>query len=77
MSITPGQCKAARELLGWQQSELAYDMGVSQTDISLFETGKGRLAAGYKMSIRRAMEFAGVEFLAHGGAPAVRLREAR
>jgi transcriptional regulator with XRE-family HTH domain len=75
MSITPGQCKAARELLGWQQSELAYDMGVSQGDISLFEAGRGRLAAGHKMSIRRAMESAGIEFMASGGAPGVRMRE--
>jgi hypothetical protein len=29
MSITPSQCKAARELLGWRQSELAYVLGVS------------------------------------------------
>jgi hypothetical protein len=30
-------------LLGWQQRELAYDIGVGQGDISLFEAGSGRL----------------------------------
>jgi transcriptional regulator with XRE-family HTH domain len=74
--ITPGQCKAARELLGWAQSELAYDMSVSQTDISLFEAGRGRLAVGDKIAIQRSLESAGVEFLALiGGGPYVRLRE--
>jgi transcriptional regulator with XRE-family HTH domain len=77
MSITPGQCKAARELLGWQQSELAYDLGVTQTDISLFEAGKRGRALGERAAIQRTLEAAGVEFIAeNGGGAGVRLRKA-
>ena len=78
MSITPEQCKSARELLGWQQSELAYDLGISQTDISLFEAGKGRRALGERVAIQRVLEQAGIEFIAqNGGGPGVRLRDPR
>jgi hypothetical protein len=54
MKMTPEQCRSARELLGWQQSELAYDSGMSQTDISLFEAGKGRRAYGQQVEHRSA-----------------------
>jgi transcriptional regulator with XRE-family HTH domain len=43
MTITPEQVKAARELLGWSQADLAAQVGVSDTTISLFERGQGRL----------------------------------
>ena len=78
MKITPEQCKSARELLGWQQSELAYDSGMSQTDISLFEAGKGRRAFGEQIAIQHALEQAGVEFLSENGeGPGVRLRKSK
>lgn len=76
--MTPGQCKAARELLGWQQSELAYDLGMSQADISLFEAGKGRRDVCEKAAIRTALESAGVEFVAENAKGAgVRLRKSQ
>ena len=76
MSITPGQCKAARELLCWEQSELAYDLGVSLMDISLFEAGKKQRAIGERAAIQRVLEQAGVEFVAqNGGGSGVRLRK--
>jgi transcriptional regulator with XRE-family HTH domain len=78
MKMTPEQCRSARELLGWQQSELAYDSGMSQTDISLFEAGRGRRAYGQQIAIQHAFEQAGVEFLSgKGAAPGVRLRKSK
>jgi transcriptional regulator with XRE-family HTH domain len=78
MKITPEQCKSARQLLGWQRSELAYDSGMSQTDISLFEAGKGRRAFGEQIAIQLALEQGGVEFLSEkGDGPGVRLRKSK
>ena len=78
MKMTPEQCRSARELLGWQQSELAYDSGMSQTDISLFEAGKGRRAYGQQVAIQHALEQGGVEFVSENGeGPGVRLRKSK
>ena len=73
---TGEQLRAARAMLGWEQSELAYDLGVSQIDISLFEAGKKQRAIGERAALQRVLEQAGIEFVAqHGGGAAVRLRE--
>ena len=66
MTITPGQTKAARELLGWSQEVLAACLGVSSAAVVLFETS-GRLAKNLRREdILEILETAGVEFLAGG-----------
>jgi transcriptional regulator with XRE-family HTH domain len=71
MTITPGQTKAARELLGWPQDVLAACLGVSGAAIDLFESS-GRLAQDlHREDILEILEAAGIEFLAGG----VMLRE--
>jgi DNA-binding XRE family transcriptional regulator len=73
MSITREQIKAARNLLGRWQSDLAGKVGVSERAIRLFEGGESAprldLAA-----IRAALEAAGVVFIAEG-ASVVRRRK--
>jgi DNA-binding XRE family transcriptional regulator len=76
MSITPGQVKAARRLLGWSQADLAGHVGVSATSIWAFESGKPRSSTLDLSLFCSALEAAGVEFTAIGSAPAVRLRKA-
>jgi predicted transcriptional regulator len=72
MTITAGQCRAARGLLGISQGELAKVSGVSQRAISDFEAGattapmRANLAA-----IIGAFEKLGVEFIQDG----VRLKQ--
>ena len=66
MTITPGQTKAARELLGWSHEVLAATLGVSGAAVLLFETS-GRLSKNlHREDILEILEAAGVEFLAGG-----------
>jgi ribosome-binding protein aMBF1 (putative translation factor) len=66
MTITPGQTKAARELLGWSHEVLAACLGVSGAAVALFETS-GRLSKNlHRQDIQEILEAAGVEFLAGG-----------
>jgi transcriptional regulator with XRE-family HTH domain len=76
MMITPGQVKAARQLLGWSRSELGGQMGVSESTIAKFENGKPRSAAIDLAAVRAALESAGVIFVEENGeGPGVRLRK--
>jgi transcriptional regulator with XRE-family HTH domain len=76
-SINPIQCRAARGILGWSQSDLASRAGVSTPTVSVFETGKRETHANNLAAIRRAFEDAGVELLAptERRGPGVSLRE--
>jgi transcriptional regulator with XRE-family HTH domain len=71
-SLSPEQVKAAREILGWSQAELAAKLGVSETAVTLFEREKRRLLALDVSAVRNALEAAGVEFTG-GAEPGVRL----
>ena len=73
-TVSPEQIKAARELLGWSQAELATKLGVSETAVGLFEREKRRLLALDVGELRNALESAGVEFT-NFGEPGVRLKE--
>jgi transcriptional regulator with XRE-family HTH domain len=75
MTITPAQFKAARLLLGWTQSELGGQAGVSATTVAYAETDRPRRRPTGLPAIRRALEDAGVEFIAEHGAAGVRLRK--
>jgi transcriptional regulator with XRE-family HTH domain len=75
--FTDAQCRAARGLLAWSQSDLASKSGVSRATVADFETGKRQPIANNLAAIRAVFEAAGVIFLDDGqsidGGPGVRL----
>ncbi|NBB82690.1 MAG: helix-turn-helix domain-containing protein [Alphaproteobacteria bacterium] len=73
--ISPGQCRAARGLLGWSQGDLQAASMVGKKTIADFERGARQPYARTLADIRRALETAGITFIdANGGGPGVRLR---
>ena len=80
ITITAAQLRAARAMLGWMQSRLANASGVSLPTIKRIEPGNGPLPvrASTAKALTKALERAGVEFIAeNGGGPGVRLRKRR
>jgi transcriptional regulator with XRE-family HTH domain len=77
VTITPKQCKAARELIGWTQGRLANAAGVSRATIHKGEEDGSRLSDWAQRAIRAAIESAGVQFIAASGGGGVRLKEPR
>jgi transcriptional regulator with XRE-family HTH domain len=74
--VTPGQCRAARGLLGWNQQELARRARVGIVTVHQLEAGVSQPRRSTLDVIRRAFESAGVEFIdENGGGPGVRLRK--
>lgn len=76
--LSPRLCRAARALLGWQQSNLATESGVSKSTISAFEQREetSRLATMNNRALVSTFEKAGVEFIAeNGGGAGVRLKK--
>jgi DNA-binding XRE family transcriptional regulator len=75
MSITPEQCKSARELLGWTRSGLARAAHVGRTTVDTFERGAGPRSGWVLAVLRATLESAGIEFddKGHG----VRMREGK
>lgn len=69
--------KAARALLGWEQTDLAKKAGVAVSTIRRMESFPGEVGArtGTLSQVQRALEKAGMEFL-DDGSPGVRLRRA-
>ena len=75
--LTPLQMKAARELLGWSQMDVANRVGLSEWVVGFFERGERLIRARYLRRMRSIFETAGVEFIAeNGGGAGVRLRKA-
>ena len=73
--MTPEQCRAARGLLNWTQSELAKAAAVGIVTVRQVEAGTASPRRATLQVMRRALEDAGVEFIdANGGGPGVRLR---
>ncbi|CUW39674.1 conserved protein of unknown function [Magnetospirillum sp. XM-1] len=72
------QLKAARALVGWEQSDLAAAAGVAVGTIRRMESIEGPIRGQHEtvMKVQQALEAAGIEFLNHG-APGVRLRPSR
>jgi transcriptional regulator with XRE-family HTH domain len=78
MTIGPEQCRAARGLVNWSQDALAAASSVSKATIANFELGKSAPINATRDALRRALEAAGVEFIAeNGGGPGVRLRKGK
>jgi transcriptional regulator with XRE-family HTH domain len=75
MTITGGQVKAARGLLGWTLKMLESKSGVTSTIIANFEAGKGRPSVLQLTVIGRVIEAAGIEFFERQGVANVRLRK--
>jgi transcriptional regulator with XRE-family HTH domain len=76
--ISSEQIRAARALLRWEQKDLAEASGVSLPSIKRLETQPGQLAAQPRTveDLRKALEKAGVEFIAeNGGGAGVRMRK--
>jgi transcriptional regulator with XRE-family HTH domain len=75
--ITIEQIRAARGLLGWSQSELARQAGLSLPTIKRLESGTAaRVSSDARGRVQRAFETGGVEFIdENGGGLGVRLRK--
>jgi hypothetical protein len=76
-SITGGQCRAARALLDITQPVLARAAGLGLSTIVDFEKSRRDVSGDAVLEIRRALEGAGVQFIARNGiaGPGVRLRK--
>jgi DNA-binding XRE family transcriptional regulator len=64
--LDPAQCRAARALLQWSQSKLAKTANVSRKTISNFEKEVRTPFGNNMVSIRTALQNAGVEFFTGG-----------
>jgi predicted transcriptional regulator len=74
--ISPSQIKGARAMLGLNQTALAGAAGISKTALINIETGTSDPRASTLSAIQKALEAAGVEFIAeNGGGAGVRLRK--
>ena len=73
--MSPAQSRAGRALIGLSQDELAAASHLGLSTIRDFETGRRVPTHNNLAAIRRALEEAGVQFIAeNGGGPGVRLR---
>jgi len=72
------QVKAARELLGWSQKDLARHSGISEPTIKRLEARDGEFGGreGSRFGVVAALKAAGIEF-SNGEEPGVRLRKGR
>ena len=78
MSISSAQCRGARGLLGWSQSDLSEASKTATKTIADFERGARDPYPRTLEDVRGALERAGVEFIdENGGGPGVRLRKAK
>ena len=75
--ITGAQCRMARAGLGWSETQLAKAVGVSLATVSRFETGKAQTQPATVEAIQRALEAAGIGFLADGDESGVKLHKDR
>ncbi|WP_366932472.1 helix-turn-helix transcriptional regulator [Mesorhizobium sp.] len=76
MTITAGQLRAARGLIGWSQQDLAEKAEVGRATIADFEAGKRAPYATTLVRLQDSLTAAGVEFIPeNGGGAGVRLRK--
>ena len=77
LSVTAEQLRAARALLGWSQSELAKQAGMSLPTVKRVESERGpKVSEEARFALQRALDLSGIEFIdENGGGPGVRLRK--
>jgi hypothetical protein len=76
MSISPAQCRGARGLLRWSQSDLSEASKTATKTIADFERGAREPYPRTIADVRSALEKAGIEFIdENGGGAGVRLRK--
>lgn len=76
MPITAAQCRAARGLLSWSQTDLATEAKVSRATVTSFEADKRTPIENNLNALQTALEVAGIEFIPeNGGGAGVRLRD--
>ena len=76
MLISPGQCRAARGLIGWSQERLSKAANVARATVADFERGSRNPVSNNLTAIRAALESAGVIFVEPNGEGAgVRLKK--
>jgi transcriptional regulator with XRE-family HTH domain len=73
VTISAGQLRAARGLLGWSQTDLAEAAKIGRATIADFESGKREPYVRTIDELRAALEAAGVEFT-NGNRPGVRMK---
>lgn len=61
--ITASQCKAARDLLGWKQSDLSDKSSIGESTIADFERGVRQPVPRTMRDIIDAFEKAGIKFI--------------
>lgn len=69
MLTNGNQLRAARSLIGWEQTDVAASCGLSVTTIRNMEASGKYPIAGRSLNVQkvqRALEEAGIEFLNHG-----------
>jgi hypothetical protein len=77
-SLSSAQIRAARALVRWSAEDLARESAVGVTTIRRAELTEDitSMTVANDLSIRRALEAAGVEFIdENGGGPGVRLKK--
>jgi DNA-binding XRE family transcriptional regulator len=78
LTVSIRQVKAARELLGWSQKDLAHHSGLSEPTIKRLEARNGDLGGreGSRFGVVCALRDAGIDFIPeNGGGQGVRLRK--
>jgi ribosome-binding protein aMBF1 (putative translation factor) len=76
--MTPSQCRAARALVEFSQTDLATKAKVGESTVRNFEAGRTIPVTNNLHAIQRALAIAGVAFIAeNGGGPGVRLRKSQ
>lgn len=76
MYISPAQCRGARGLLGWSQSDLAEASKTAMKTIADFERGAREPYPRTLEVLQSALENAGIEFIEeNGGGAGARLRK--
>jgi hypothetical protein len=63
MTLTPAQCRVARQLLTLSREELGAAVDISPLKLVAFEIGMLALSEPERATIRKAFELAGIEFL--------------
>jgi len=73
--ITRGELKAARAVVGWEQTDLAKKAGVAISTVRRMESFDGEVEASTSTLslVQRTLQKAGVEFLNHER-PGVRMK---